>query len=322
MAPDTHLDPATQAARAAAALWHAAARLELLTPEASARRYWRLHVEEGPRWLLVTGGPPPQATTSFLRGLKLRAPKLGDATEEAYLVQDLGDRHLADDPHPARYNALLEDWLRFSFEELPEHHPNRALALDRQLFLRELRQFADSYLHDWRGLELPATDWEDLHAALRLGAGESAAGPSSLQHRDFHSRNLLIPDAAAPVWIDHQDLRRGPVFYDLASLLTDAYVDLPRTMVRRLCAEVELIARTLDLGFRPAQEQFLQVAWQRLLKALGTFGKLLTSGRLEYAAMEQRALGHVAMLQELGPTPGWVLPFLPHLEAKPEDDEE
>lgn len=74
-----------------------------------------------------------------------------------------------------------------------------------------------------------------------------------------------------------------------------------------------MIGRTLDLQHQESQERFLAVAWQRLLKALGTFGKLLTEGRSAFADMERRALGHVALLQDLGPTPGWVLPVLPHL---------
>lgn len=312
MAPHTHLDSAERAARGFGLGEYSQLPL---TPEASARRYFRLQAADGKPYpmLLVVGGPPPQATTQFLQDLHLRVPRIGMHTDDAYLVQDLGDRHLSDDPSHARYNALLEDWMRFSFTELPSNHPNRELALDQALFTRELRQFADCYLHDWRGLELSDDTWLDLHAALRLGAQDAAAGSSSLQHRDFHSRNLLIPDAGSPVWIDHQDLRRGPVFYDLASLMTDAYVDLSPTMQQRLWKERSMIGRTLDLQPQESQERFLAVAWQRLLKALGTFGKLLTEGRTTFAEMERRALGHVALLQDLGPTPGWVLPVLPHL---------
>jgi len=313
MAPNTHLDPAL---RCAEDFGFAAVAVQALTPEASARRYFRLELADGSRcpWLLVQGGQAPRDCTTFLEDQGVRVPRLGDSRDNSYLVQDLGDRHLADDPSPVRYNQLLEDWMSFAFAELPESHPNHQFALDRPLFTRELRQFADSYLYDWRGLELPPEAWKSLHSQLQIGAAEAAAGPTALQHRDFHSRNLLIPDAGSPVWIDHQDLRRGPLYYDLASLLTDAYVDLPRTMVQRLWQEMLLLGRTLDLDHRQAQELFLAVAWQRLLKALGTFGKLLTAGRHSFAAMETRALEHVALLQELGTTPAWVEPLLPHLQ--------
>ena len=49
-----------------------------------------------------------------------------------------------------------------------------------------------------------------------------------LCHRDFHSRNLM-PHGGELVWIDFQDARMGPATYDLASLLRDSYVDLPRS---------------------------------------------------------------------------------------------
>ena len=52
-------------------------------------------------------------------------------------------------------------------------------------------------------------------------------------HRDYHSRNLLVVDGAAPHAhgslvqpgiIDFQGAMIGPVTYDLASLLRDCYI--------------------------------------------------------------------------------------------------
>ena len=56
-------------------------------------------------------------------------------------------------------------------------------------------------------------------------AGELAAEPRVLCHRDYHSRNLMLHDGACYI-IDFQDARMGPDTYDLVSLLRDSYVDI------------------------------------------------------------------------------------------------
>ena len=62
---------------------------------------------------------------------------------------------------------------------------------------------------------------------------EALLQPQVFVHRDFHSRNLLLPAApgAGPGIIDFQDAVRGPVTYDLASLLRDCYVSWPPELV-------------------------------------------------------------------------------------------
>lgn len=46
-------------------------------------------------------------------------------------------------------------------------------------------------------------------------------------HRDFHGRNLLINSQNQICMIDFQDARMGTPFYDLASILYDAYRPIP-----------------------------------------------------------------------------------------------
>lgn len=50
-------------------------------------------------------------------------------------------------------------------------------------------------------------------------------------HRDYHSRNLLVVERDNPGVIDFQGALAGPVTYDLASLLRDAYIVWPRERV-------------------------------------------------------------------------------------------
>lgn len=282
--------------------------LQELTPEAGARRYFRpvenlqvpgLDEEQAKvkNWLLVTSpDPAPFATTLFLQQRGVRTPQLGPFCEGAYLVEDLGDRHLSDDPSLKNYNAILDAWQPFALDPLPPKHPNRRLALDQSLFERELTMFQEAYLGKYRELEsIPDEVQRDCMELAQL----ASKGPECLQHRDFHCRNFLLPQAEAPVWIDHQDLRRGPLFYDLASLYTDAYVDLSDQVFSRLRTEVGLLGACFQLDAEEAQERFHFSALQRVLKALGTFGKLLQEGREDYAEAEERARGMALALLDI-----------------------
>ena len=67
-----------------------------------------------------------------------------------------------------------------------------------------------------------------LPAALTRLADRAAEAPHRvLCHRDFHSRNLMVTEDGSLAMVDIQDARWGPDSYDLASLLRDAYVDIP-----------------------------------------------------------------------------------------------
>ena len=64
-------------------------------------------------------------------------------------------------------------------------------------------------------------------------------------HRDYHSRNLMLLAERNPGIIDFQDALRGPIGYDLVSLLKDCYISWPRARVESWVAAIAalLIAR-------------------------------------------------------------------------------
>ncbi|MHC4823754.1 MAG: phosphotransferase [Planctomycetota bacterium] len=244
------------------------------------------------KWLLVLSPDvAPLPTTRFLEQRGVRVPQLGPTMSGAYLVEDLGDKHLVHEPSLLNYNQLLDQWQPFAFEPLPSEHPNTAFALDQDLFERELNMFQDRYLQAFRGRDVDELAARKVPEACTILAAQAARGPTCLQHRDFHSRNILVLEDGGLAWIDHQDLRRGPLFYDLASLYTDAYVDLSDQVYHRLRGEVEPLGLCFGLTPEAASERFQITALQRVLKALGTFGKLLVDGRSDYAEAESRARG-------------------------------
>jgi aminoglycoside/choline kinase family phosphotransferase len=103
---------------------------------------------------------------------------------------------------------------------------------------------------------------------------ELANEPAVFTHRDFHSRNVMVPSDERLVMIDFQDARMGPPQYDLASLLRDSYYQLNEDQVQRLIDYY--LARYEALSGQKLQRQhFLRLfdlmAVQRNFKAIGSF---------------------------------------------------
>jgi aminoglycoside/choline kinase family phosphotransferase len=100
-----------------------------------------------------------------------------------------------------------------------------------------------------------------------------------LNHRDFHSRNVLIRPAG-PFIIDFQDARMGLPLYDAVSLLRDSYLVLEDDIVASL---IEYHFHRLNengyhrMTFEEYSAFFDLMAFQRNVKALGTFGYQITS---------------------------------------------
>ena len=105
----------------------------------------------------------------------------------------------------------------------------------------------------------------------------------------------LIPVGSAPelAVIDHQGLRLGPRFYDLASLFNDSlFLDEEE--------ELDLLARYLD---GPQDwEAFHRAAAQRCLKAVGTYESSAQSGVDRHVHLIpptlRRAARHLARVPE------------------------
>lgn len=130
-------------------------------------------------------------------------------------------------------------------------------------------------------------------AELRAVAKKLLATPQVLVHRDFQSSNVLYRKGRdEPVFIDFQGMRMGAAAYDVASLLYDPYVPMPQS------------ARAKLVKLYPAP-CLAEAAVQRLVQALGAFGRLASAGQPQFSKHVPRALeslhaaAHVAALPAL-----------------------
>ncbi|MDP3444918.1 MAG: RNase adapter RapZ, partial [Ignavibacteria bacterium] len=100
----------------------------------------------------------------------------------------------------------------------------------------------------------------------------SDAPADFFMYRDFQSRNILIKDNTT--WfIDFQGGRKGPLQYDLVSLLYQVKAQMPQHIRNELIAYyLRMISKRLDVGALKFEFYLPSFVLLRLLQVLGAYG--------------------------------------------------
>jgi len=136
----------------------------------------------------------------------------------------------------------------------------------------ECRYFVDAFLRRYLKLNICYDDFEDEFILLADKALEFSV--NGFMHRDFQSRNIMIKDGK-PYFIDFQGGRTGPIQYDLASLLIDPYVALPRHVQHQLLDYcIDKLSPHIHIDRKKFCLCYNYCAITRNLQILGAFGYL------------------------------------------------
>lgn len=279
--------------------------LEPASADASFRRYFRIH-HDGTSFIVMDAPPEKEDTAPFIRvaGLMMDAglhvPRImARDTEQGFLqLSDLGTQlylpALNENSVEALYGDAMDALLQLQQQPIPGWLPD----YDRERLMQEMQLFADWYLQRHLGLVLDTAQQQILQRAFAHLADVALEQPEVIVHRDYHSRNLLLSEPNPGV-IDFQDAVRGPVTYDLVSLLRDCYIAWPRERVEQWVRDY--LQRAQQAGIVESQvsaEQFLRwfdlMGIQRHLKASGIFARLnYRDAKPGYLADIPRTLGYV-----------------------------
>ena len=270
----------------------AEAELVPLSGDASTRRYYRLLAPGQSYVLALYPEPFVPEELSYLTvralfesyGLPVPATVDADGARGIVLQQDLGDLTLqellktthGDGRRDALYREAVDEIAQLQLKSTQE--PQKAacfrIAFDIEKLTWELHYFQKHFLEGYRAADLSVEDRAVLGEAFHQLCQEIASWPRVLCHRDYHSRNLMLHEERL-YWIDFQDARMGPASYDIASLLRDAYLDVPEELQEELKERLRQQAAP-DEPREVFRRRYDLMCVQRNLKTLGTFGFMAT----------------------------------------------
>jgi N-acetylmuramate 1-kinase len=267
--------------------------LRAASSDASFRRYFRIDSDAGPSCIVMDAPPPLEDVRPFIHvaallhaaGLNAPAVLAQDAAHGFLLLTDLGADLYLGALHEAgargdmkRCDTLMRDAVRALIQWQTRGDASGLPPYDDALLRRELQLFPDWCVArecdvTWTAAEQQI--WSDACDALVASA---LAQPTVAVHRDYMPRNLMVTGEHNPGILDFQDAVRGPISYDLASLLRDAFISWDEEFEIDLAVRYWEAARKAGLDLPDDFGEFWrQVEWmglQRHLKVLGIFCRL------------------------------------------------
>ena len=305
-------------ATAPAGLHADATTLQPASSDASFRRYFRVHMQKPQATTLIVMDAPPGRediepflrVATLLRAGGLSAPKIlaGNVELGLVLLSDFGSTTYLKALQAARAegdlrrcDALMRDALTalvrlqgIGAPDLPLYDASRLRA--------ELELFPQWYVARHVGAELSVAERNALLGIFDALLANNLAQPCVLVHRDYHSRNLMALEAdqelGNPGVLDFQDAVRGPITYDLVSLLRDAYISWPEEQqldwAIRWWEQARKAGLPVDTDFSVFYRDFEWMGLQRQLKVLGIFARLFyRDGKADYLAELPTVMGYV-----------------------------
>jgi aminoglycoside/choline kinase family phosphotransferase len=311
--------------------------VRLASADASFRRYFRIDATGNAASRIVMDAPPDKENSEpFVQVARLMAeagvtaPQVleWDRTHGFLLLDDLGRETMLDVIDPARpdasrplYDQAIDALIRWQLASRPGVLP----PYDRALLERELALFPEWYIGRHRGVAVEGQIKERLERSFRLIVESNLASPSVYVHRDFMPRNLMVnvaptlgtgvsslpPEGALAALgrpsggsaadlgvLDFQDAVYGPITYDIASLMRDAFLSWDEEFVLDITIRYWEAARKaklpVDADFGAFYRSVEWMGLQRHLKVAGIFARLtLRDGKPRYLADTPRFIAYI-----------------------------
>jgi len=256
-------------------------RLEVVSADASYRKYYRLFIKER-TYIIMDSSMQVESIYPFIdvsvRLLKadVQIPRVyaQNLTLGYLLIEDLGDIHLIDVLNEMSCKLLYTKAI-YEIIKMQKADTTGLDLYDEKFLIREMKLMQEWYIERHLGIRLTVQEQQELDGVLNIIKDEVMAQPQGhFVHRDFHSRNIMFA-GRGKVWvIDYQDALIGSVTYDLASLLNDVYIRFDREKIVELVLEFKILKGIKNVS----DEQFIRwfdfMAIQRHIKILGIFSRL------------------------------------------------
>lgn len=252
--------------------------------DASFRRYFR--VTAGERTWIAMDAPPPQEDcrpfvriAALLREAGLNVPQViaQDFARGFLLLSDLGTTTYLNGFTEANTDALMHDAIEALITLQLASRPAVLPPYDAALLRREIDLFPDWYVAKHLQTAFTPAQHERFEQVARRLIDSALAQPAVYVHRDYMPRNLML-STPNPGVLDFQDAVYGPITYDIASLMRDAFVSWPEEReldwVIRYWERAKKAALPVNADFASFWREFEWMGLQRHIKVLGIFARI------------------------------------------------
>jgi aminoglycoside/choline kinase family phosphotransferase len=280
--------------------------IDAASSDASFRRYFRIRTPDGS--FIVMDAPPDKENiqpfihvAELFKRAKVYVPEIYQShlTEGFLLLEDLGQHCLLEQLNNNTVDELYHTALAslFTLQSSADIQSAHLPSYDRALLTQELSLFNDWFINHYLDADLAPELWQAVQTEL---VNSALAQPVCCVHRDYHSRNLMLPPHAPLAMIDFQDAVIGPITYDLVSLLRDCYIVWPEAQVQQWCLHYYQRLVAANMVSCSAQEftrWFDLMGMQRHLKVMGIFSRLhLRDGKSTYLDDLPRTLNYILLV--------------------------
>jgi len=268
-----------------------AATLAPASSDASFRRYFRVDGDAGS--FIVMDAPPAMEDVrpfvhiaELIAASGLNAPDIIEqSTSDGFLlITDLGQRLYLGELQGAVASGdalgvkqLMRDAIQALVTWQQRVDASTLPPYDEALLRREMQLFPDwcverEFGHTWTDSQ--RAQWQTTTDLLVQSA---LAQPTVAVHRDYMPRNLMVCERN-PGILDFQDAVRGPISYDVASLLRDAFISWDEEQeidwAVRYWEHAKKAGLPVPADFGDFWRQLEWMGLQRHLKVLGIFCRL------------------------------------------------
>ena len=280
--------------------------LRAASADASFRRYFRIESETGATYILMDAPPEREPIASYLKvqalmqNAGLNVPVLFEVSEEKgfILMSDLGVKTYLEILNEKNAATLFEGaideliaWQKVSKEGVLPYY-------DEAVLRRELNLFPEWYVKRHRHYAMTEKEKTNLEKVFSRIVANNLSESKVFVHRDYMPRNLMASSGKLPGVIDFQDALYGPVSYDIASLLRDAFISWPEDFVIdqtiRYWEKARAAAIAVPADFGAFWRDVEWMGLQRHLKVLGIFARInYRDGKPKYLADTPRFIEYV-----------------------------
>ncbi|BAN24062.1 aminoglycoside phosphotransferase family protein [Caballeronia insecticola] len=287
------------------------ASLAPASADASFRRYFRLgSAAEFGKTLIAVDAPPPEKCREFVQvaGLldaaNVHVPKVLEVDFDAgfMLVTDLGTTTYISVLDEKNARGLMRDAIDTLIRFQRSAREGVLPSFDEAFLRREMELMPEWFMGRHLSRKVTADERKTLDDTFTLLVQSALAQPQTFMLRDFMPRNLMVCEPNPGV-LDFQDAVFGPITYDMASLMRDAFIswdeEFQLDCIAYYWEQAKKAGLPVDADFGEFYRQLEWMGLQRHIKVLGLFARIhYRDGKPRYLADLPRFMGYARRVAE------------------------